>query len=279
LLISGALVIESFLFCREFHMRRLLMSTLLLFGLAVPTLAADVPPIAAAAVLKFALTDIAEDFERQTGNKVRLSFGSSGNFTHQLQQGAPFQLFLSADEQSILQLADKGLTEDRGVLYATGRMVLFAPHGSPLRVDAELRDLRAALADGRLRRLAIANPEHAPYGRAARAVLRHAGLWADIEKKLVIGENAAQAMQFAASGSSQGGIVPLALSKAPEVARLGAFVEIPAAWHADESLHQRMVLMKSAGATARTFYDYLRQPAAREIFVRHGFALPAEEER
>jgi molybdate transport system substrate-binding protein len=256
------------------------IAPLLLFCLtAAPVLSADVPPIAAAADLKFALADIAEAFERQTGEKVKLSFGSSGNFTHQLQQGAPFQLFLSADEQFIFQLADKGLTHDGGVLYAIGRIVLFAPHGSSLRVDAELQDLAAALADGRLRRLAIANPEHAPYGRAARAALRHAGLWPSAEKKLVLGENAAQAMQFAASGSSQGGIVPHSLSKAPEIAKLGSFALIPADWHADEPLRQRMVLLKSAGPVARAFYDYLQQPAAREIFVRHGFALPEGEGR
>lgn len=261
-------------------MCRLFLSILLLFGLAVaPARAADVPPIAAAADLKFALTEIADSFQRQTGEKVRLSFGSSGNFSQQIAQGAPFQLFLSADENFIFQLADQGLTLDRGTLYAIGRLVLFAPHGSPLRVDGELRDLRVALADGRIRRFAIANAEHAPYGRAARAVLRHAGLWPAVEKRLVVGENAAQAMQFAASGSSQGGIVPLSLSKAPQIAKLGDFALLPAEWHAEEPLRQRMALMKSAGITARAFYDYLRQPAARKIFVRHGFSLPEEEGR
>jgi molybdate transport system substrate-binding protein len=250
---------------------------LLLFSTFSGALAADVPAIAAAADLKFALTEIAERFQQQTGKKVRLSFGSSGNFTQQLEQGAPFQLFLSADEQFIFQLADKGLTLDRGALYAIGRIVLFAPHRSPLQVDAGLQDLSVALADGRIRRFAIANPEHAPYGRAARAALQHAGLWPTAEKKLVFGENAAQAMQFAASGSSQGGIVPLSLSKAPEIAKLGNFALIPAEWHAAEPLRQRMVLLKSAGATARAFYDYLQQPAAREIFVRFGFVLPEGE--
>jgi molybdate transport system substrate-binding protein len=255
-------------------LHRFLMMLLLFCMKASAVLAADVPPIAAAADLKFALAEIAERFQQQTGEKVRLSFGSSGNFTHQLEQGAPFQLFLSADEQFIFQLADKGLTRDRGVLYAIGRLVLFAPHGSPLRIDAGLEGLAAALAEGRVRRFAIANPEHAPYGRAARAALRHVGLWAAIEKRLVFGENAAQAMQFAASGSSQGGIVPLSLSKAPEIARLGTFTLIPAEWHAQEPLRQRMVLLKSAGTTARAFFDYLQQPAAREILMRHGFLLP-----
>jgi molybdate transport system substrate-binding protein len=259
-------------------MARMLRLLLRLALLCLPAFAqaADVPAIAAAADLKFALTDLAQRFEKDTGRRVRLSFGSSGNFTQQIEQGAPFELFLSADEQFVFRLADRGLTTDRGALYAIGRLVLFAPAGSALRPDEDMKDLRAALADGRLRRFAIANPAHAPYGRAARAALRHAGLWDDIEPRLVLGENAAQATQFAASGASQGGIVPLSLSKAPEVARLGTFALIPAQWHADEPLRQRMVLMRGAGATARAFHAYLQQPAARAQLARSGFTLPDE---
>ena len=250
-------------------------ATVLFLGLSSAR-AADVPPVAAAADLKFALTEVASCFGRDTGRTLKLAFGSSGNFTHQIEQGAPFQLFLSADENFVFRLADKGLTLDRGTLYAIGRVVLFAPHGSSLLVDSEMRDLKSALADGRIKRFAIANPDHAPYGRAARAVLRHSGLWETVEGRLVLGENASQSMQFAASGSSQGGIVPLSLSKADEIARLGTFALIPAEWHADEPLRQRMALTKAAGTTARAFYDYLQQPAAREILVRYGFALPGD---
>jgi molybdate transport system substrate-binding protein len=238
--------------------------------------AADIPPIAAAADLKFALAEVAQVFEKETGRRMKISYGSSGNFTQQIEQGAPFELFLSADENFIYRLADKKLTVDRGALYAIGRVVLFAPHGSTLKVDAQLADLKSALADGRLKRFAIANPDHAPYGRAARATLRHAGLWEAIQSNLVLGENAAQAAQFAATGSSQGGIVPLSLSKAPEVAKLGNFSLIPAEWHATEPLRQRMALTRKAGDTARAFYDYVQKPAARSIFVRYGFVLPGE---
>ncbi len=236
--------------------------------------AAEPPAVAAAADLKFALSEAATQFERDSGQKVRLSFGSSGNFTQQIENGAPFELFLSADEAFVFRLADAGRTLDRGAQYAIGRLVLFVPERSPLKPDATLEDLRAALTDGRLRRFAIANPEHAPYGRAARSVLRHAGLWTAIEPRLVLGENAAQAMQFAASGSSQGGIVPLSLSRAPDIARQGRFVPLPAEWHADEPLRQRMVLLKGAGATARAFHDWLRSPAGRDLLARHGFTRP-----
>lgn len=241
--------------------------------------AEDTPAIAAAADLKFALAEIAACFQRDTGRAVKLTFGSSGTFKTQVENGAPFELFFSADENYIFQLSDKGLVRDRGALYAVGRLALFAPHGSPLDVDGELKDLKAALADGRVRRFAIANPEHAPYGRAARAALQHAGLWAGIEAKLVLGENASQATQFAASGSSLGGIIPLSLSKAPEIARLGRFAAIPAEWHSAEPLRQRMALTAKAGETAAAFYRYVQQAAAREVFVRHGFVLPGEAAR
>ena len=241
-----------------------------------PARAGEAAAIAAAADLKFALAEIAPRFQADTGHVLKLTFGSSGNFTQQIAQGAPFELFLSADEQYVFQLADAGRVRDRGTLYAVGRVALFAPHRSPLVVDARLEGLRRALDAGDIKRFAIANPEHAPYGRAARAVLRHAGLWSRIEPLLVLGENASQALQFAASGSSQGGIVPLSLSKAPPVAALGRFATIPADWHAGEPLRQRMVLTRHAGAAARAFYDYLQGPAARAILARYGFALPGE---
>lgn len=237
----------------------------------------DIPAIAAAADLKFALAEISQTFEKDTGRQLRISYGSSGNFTQQIEQGAPFELFLSADENYIFRLADKGIAVDRGALYAVGRVVLFAPRGSTLKADAQLADLKAALADGRLKRFAIANPDHAPYGRAARAVLQHAGLWEALRPKLVLGENASQATQFAAAGSSQGGIVPLSLSKAEEIAKLGTFALIPAAWHAGEPLRQRMALTQKAGETARAFYAYLQRPVARAVFVRYGFVLPDEK--
>ena len=244
-----------------------------------PAVAADAPTIAAAADLKFALTEVAESFRRDTGQTVKLVFGSSGAFTAQIENGAPFEMLLSADEQYVFQLADKGLMRDRGALYAIGRIVLFAPHGSSLKVDADMTDFRVALADGRVKRFAIANPEHAPYGRAARAALRHAGLWPAVEPRLVLGENAGQAMQFASSGSSQGGIMPLSLSRAPELAKLGSFTLLPAEWHADEPLRQRMALTRKAGPTAEAFYSYLQQKEARAILVRYGFMLPGETGR
>ncbi|WP_245754536.1 molybdate ABC transporter substrate-binding protein [Candidatus Accumulibacter aalborgensis] len=234
---------------------------------------ADAPRVAAAADLKFALGEIAATYAQQTGSKVQISFGSSGNFARQIPQGAPFDLFLSADEDYIFRLAAQGLLRDRGRLYAIGRIALLAPPGSPLPVDGQLRGLAATLADGRLQRLAIANPAHAPYGRAARAALEHAGLWQALQGRLVFGENVAQAAQFALSGSAQGGIVAWSLVRSPELSERGEAALIPESWH--PPLRQRMALTRRASPEATAFYDYLQQPAARAVFEHYGFSLPA----
>ncbi len=140
------------------QLRKILVAGVLCLLAARLAWAAEPPAIAAAADLKFALTEVADRFKKETGQEVTLSFGSSGTMRNQLENGAPFELFLSADENFVFQLADKGLTQDRGTLYAIGRIVLFAPTGSSVKVDGELSDLKAAVADGRIQHFAIANP-------------------------------------------------------------------------------------------------------------------------
>lgn len=234
-----------------------------------------VPTLAAASDLKFALEEVAAQFEKNTGHKLRLVFGSSGNFYSQILQGAPFHLFMSADESFVFKLADAGKTVDRGRLYAHGRIGIIVPKGSPFQADGELKGLAAALADGRLKKFAIASPDHAPYGMRAKEALQHAGLWSRIESRLVYGENISQTAQFATSGSTQGGIIAYALALSPQMARLGDFALIPAAWH--QPLAQRMVLLRDAPAAARAFYDYLATPGAQAIMVKYGFAMPAQQ--
>lgn len=234
--------------------------------------AAEPPLIAAAADLHYALSAAADLFTRG-GRQVKLSFGSSGNFARQIIEGAPFELFLSADEGYVARLEERGLTEGAGTLYGLGRVVLFAPRGSPVRIDPDLRDLKAALADGRLQRFAIANPEHAPYGRAAREILLRAGVWDALKDRLVLGENASQAAQFAATGAAQAAILPYSLALTPAMADRGSYVLLKEEWHTP--LRQRMALIKGAGETARRFYAFLQQEEARAIFLRHGFAPPA----
>ena len=246
----------------------------LLAAIAWTAAAADAPLVAAASDLRFALDEIAAQFARDTGTSVRIVYGSSGNFRRQIAEGAPFELFMSADEAYVLALAKEGRTVDDGVPYAIGRIALVVPEGSSLRLDPRLQDLAAAAVDGRVRKFAIANPEHAPYGRAAQEALTAAGAWDAIRPRLVLGENVAQAAQFALSPSAQGGIVALSLALAPDVLGSARYVAIPEAMH--QPLRQRMALTKRAGSVARGFYEYLQQPAARAVFKRYGFALAGE---
>ncbi len=239
-----------------------------------PLHAQTVPTVAAASDLKFAIEEVAARFEKDTGTKLRLVFGSSGNFKTQILQDAPFHLFMSADENFVYQLAEAGKTEDRGRAYAVGRIGIIVPPGSPLKADGELKDLASALKDGRLQKFAIANPEHAPYGARAKEALQHAGLWDAIQGKLVFGENISQTAQFATSGSVQGGVIAYSLALAPAVKNLGSFALIPESWH--QPLKQRMVLVKGAPPAARAFYDYLATPGAQDVMVRYGFVMPKE---
>ena len=234
----------------------------------------NAPLVAAAANVQFALEEIADAFHAETGIRIRLSPGSSGNLSRQIRQGAPYQLFLSADERYVKELAREGLTEGDGVIYSLGRIVIIVPHGSPLKADGTLEDLRAALTGGRLKKFAIANPEHAPYGQRAEQALRHAGLWHGIRPHLVFGENVAQAAQFATSSNAEGGIIAYSLARLPAVSRLGAFALIPAGWH--RPLHQRMVLVKGAGPDARRFYEFLQQSPALAVFRKYGFEAPGK---
>lgn len=253
------------------------MRTLFL-ALALTTVAgcvqSDRPVIAAAADLKFALEKVEEAFKKDTGRSIKLIFGSSGTFATQIRNGAPIQLYLSADEDYVFKLHTDGFTRDHGALYAIGRIVLMVRHSSPMPVDGELKGLSAQLNAGKINRFAIANPEHAPYGRRAQEALRHAGLWEGIRPKLVFGENVSQAAQFATSGSADGGIIALSLAQSPQMAPLGHYAIIPAEWHAP--LRQRMVLLKNADATALAFYRYMQEPAARTVMHRYGFVLPGE---
>lgn len=237
-----------------------------------PAVAADSPIVAAASSLNPALNEVRQSFEAETGRSIRLSFGSSGNIARQVIRGAPFELFLSADERYVHTLVERSLTVDRGAVYAVGRLVLFVTNDSPIRVDSELRDFERAVIDGTLKRLAIANPEHAPYGRAARQLLEAHDLWGRLERKLVVGENVSQTAQFAATGSVDAAILSYSMAFSPAVSRRGRFVLLPEKWH--HPIRHRMVLLNGAGQIAVAFYSFLRGPTAGEILERYGFSTP-----
>jgi molybdate transport system substrate-binding protein len=250
----------------------------LLLGVSTLQAASDesAPLVAAAANLRLVLPVLADQFRRKTGESIRLSFGSSGNLSRQITQGAPFELFLSADEDYVLSLAQQGHGQDTGVVYAVGQLVLLVPRGSPLGADGSLTDLSDVLSDERLARLAIANPEHAPYGKRAREVLQRLGLWEQLGAQLVLGENVSQAAQFTLSGSAQAGIVAHSLVISPHIASRASYQRIPTAWH--QPLRQRMLLLGNAGATARRFYHFLQSLTARSTLHRFGFLPPGGED-
>jgi molybdate transport system substrate-binding protein len=241
-------------------------------GWPAPGPAQKPPTVAAAANLNFALKEIADAFERARGARVELVFGASGTLTRQIRDGAPFELFLAADEEFPNQLAAAGLTRDAGAVYAIGRLVVFAPDGSPLTVDERLEGLARLAKAGGVTRFAIANPEVAPYGKAAEAVLRKRELWDTIRPRLVLGDTIAQAAQFAATGNAVGGLLAYSLVLAPDFGDRGTYAVISDADY--PPLRQRMVVLKRASPTAVRFYEHVLSDAARAILRKHGYAVP-----
>jgi molybdate transport system substrate-binding protein len=227
--------------------------------------------VAAASDLQSALPAIVAQFEKDTGQKVTLTFGSSGNFYAQIQNGAPFDVFLSADIDYPQRLEASGHAE-RGSLYhyAIGRLVLWTRNDSGI----DIRQGLTVLTDARVRRIAIANPEHAPYGRAAVAALRHEQLYERVREKFVVGENISQTAQFVQSGSADVGLVALSLALSPTLKSSGTYVEIQESWY--PPIEQAAVVVSSSRlkALARQFVDYLRTPNSVRILRDHGFTVP-----
>src|SRR5712664_1844383 len=227
--------------------------------------------IAAAADLKFAMGELSEQFERDTGTKVSVTFGSSGNFFSQIQNGAPFDLFFSADVEYPKKLEAAGLAEP-GTLYeyAIGRLVIWTP--ADAKVDVARQGWKSLL-DASVEKIAIANPEHAPYGRAAVAALQKAGFYESVKAKLVYGENISQTAQFVQSGSAQAGIVAMSLAVSPAM-RDGKRWEIPADMH--PAIEQGAIALKDAKnkEAARAFLEFVKSAAGRAILAKYGFALP-----
>src|SRR5215472_2066235 len=244
-------------------------------GIAVLTLAsgATAQPlsIAAASDLQVVLPTITASFERSSGVKVNVSFGSSGNFLAQIKNGAPFDVFLSADIDYPRELERAGLAEP-GTLspYATGSLVLWTRTGSGVDVQ---RGLEVLLSES-VRHIAIANPEHAPYGRAAVAALRGAGLYDKVRAKLVLGENVSQAAQFVQSGNAEAGLIPLSLARAPAASAVGQFVAVPASLY--PPIEQAAVVVRASRnkTAARAFLAFLDQPATRTLLANTGFGPP-----
>ena len=226
--------------------------------------------VAAASDLQAALPVIAARFETDTGHRVALTFGSSGNFSTQIENGAPFDVFMSADIEYPKRLEQAGLAE-RGSLreYAMGRLVLWSRDDAGIDIKQGL----AVLTDGRVVRIAIANPAHAPYGRAAVAAIRHDGLYDRVQSKRVLGENISQAAQFAQSGNADVGLIALALALSPAMKSAGSYVEVPSTFYPPIEQAAIVVASSKQKALATRFVESLKQPPAQAILRQYGFAV------
>jgi molybdate transport system substrate-binding protein len=243
---------------------------LLAFAFLTLTLSASAEEItvAAAADLQFALKDVSTRFEQQTGNKVDLIFGSSGNFFSQIQNSAPFDIFFSADLDYPKKLEAAGQADPNTLYqYATGKIVLWVCNDSKLDLSKGL----AVLLDPSINKISIANPAHAPYGRAAMAALDHEKLSEKLKDKFVLGENVSQAAQFIESGSAEAGIIALSLAVAPAMKEKGRYVEIPAEFY--PPLQQGCIVLASSKKkpTALAFVEFMKKPEIVEVLKTFGF--------
>ncbi len=257
---------------------------LLLFVLSAATAQAQAPTtapaeplqVAAAADLKFALEEIATAYRaKASGRDLKISYGSSGSFFAQISNGAPFDLYLSADISYPRKLIEAGAAlKGSEFLYAIGRLVVWVPNASKL----DLKKLgMKALRDKSIQRIAIANPAHAPYGKAAEAAMRSLGVYDAVKDKLVLGENVTQAAQFVETGNADLGVLPLSLALAPPLRDEGRYWQVPA--HAFPRMEQGGVLIGASKnlQAAKAFAEFVTGPDGRAILTRYGFELPAKK--
>ena len=252
-----------------FRIRRFL--GLFVFAFLAANAAAQEITVAAAADLQFAMQDIAARFQKETGKTLKVTYGSSGNFFAQLQNGAPFDMFFSANLDYPKKLEAAGLTEpDSFYPYATGKIVLWVPNDSKLDLKPGLR----SLLDPGIKKIAIANPQHAPYGQAAVAALKQENLYDRISDKLVLGENVSQTATFVVSGAADAGIIALSLALSPNMKDKGRYVEIPANDY--PPIAQACVILKSSPnkVAARDFLAFLKTAPIAELLRSYGFAVP-----
>jgi molybdate transport system substrate-binding protein len=228
--------------------------------------------IATAADLQFAMQDIASRFQSATGKTVKPIYGSSGNFLQQIQNGAPFDVFFSANLAYAKQLESAGLTEPGSYYeYATGKIVIWVPNASKLDLSSGMK----ALLDPAVKKIAIANPLHAPYGQAAVAAMQRENIYDRLRDRFVLGENISQAAAFVVSGAADVGIVALSLALSPNMKDKGRYVEVPAEEY--PPIKQACVILRSSKNkdVARQFLSFIKTPAIHDVLKSYGFNVPA----
>ncbi len=230
--------------------------------------------VATASSMKLVFEELARDFQRHhPGIKVKLSSGSSGNFFSQIKHGAPFDIFFSADMGYPHRLSEEGQSwdENQAIPYAVGHIVLWSPKEKKFDIQKEKSKL---LLSKKISKIAIANPKHAPYGRAAVEWLTKAGIYSQVKSRLVLGENISQAAQFAHTGAAQAGVLALSLALDPKMVATGNFWEIPEDQHSP--IEQGFLILKNTKnpKAAQSFVDFVVSPAGGRVLRKYGFALP-----
>jgi molybdate transport system substrate-binding protein len=250
--------------------RRLTLSAIVVVVFISRLCAAQEITVAAAADLQFAMQDVAARFEKETGKTVKVIYGSSGNFFQQIQNGAPFDVFFSANLDYAKKLEAAGLTEPGSFYsYAKGKIVIWVRNESKLDLSLGLQ----ALLDPSVKKIAIANPLHAPYGQAAAAAMQKENVYEKVKDEFVLGENISQAASFVVSGSADVGIVALSLALSPNMKDKGRYVEVPT--EAYPPIEQACVILRSSknGGIARQFLSFFKTPAIATVLKGYGFVV------
>lgn len=230
--------------------------------------------IAAAADLVYCFPEVEKAFEkRYPGEKVAFSFGSSGKAMTQIANGAPYDMYFSANMGYVQKLKDQGHVATQPKAYAYGRVGMFVMNGSSVDISKGME----VLLDPKIKKIAIADPAHAPYGVAAVEALKSQGIYDKIKDKLVLGENVSQATQFVSSGAADIGIIPISLGYSDKLKKAGKFSLFPAKWHNDIIQGYGITKVGASNKTAKLFAEYVASPEARKIFKAYGFVLPNEE--
>lgn len=242
----------------------LILSCSLITGLAH----AQATFVVVAANMKDAFTEIQNQFQKENKGELKVIYGSSGNFASQIMNGAPFHLFISADEQYPLELFKKGKTINEGTVYAIGKLALITNKGKGIALDGSKGKMADAIK--KANKIALAKPELAPYGRASIEYLKANNLWELANSKIVYADNIAMAAMFVTTGSADVGFTALSIAKSPALARQISSVELNDGY---QPIKQRMVLIKNATPDAVRLYEFMQAPKAKEILRAHGYQI------
>ena len=230
-----------------------IVTGLVLYVLTSTPAASDAPVIAVASSFAPVMEEITAQFTAATGHTIRMSTGATVTLVSQIERGAPFELFLSADEEHVFYLRERGLARDEGRLYAVGLLAMYLPNTSRLRPAADVAQVVQQVFQRQDLRVAIANPELAPYGRAADQVLARFGNWRMLGGRVILGENVGQAAQFALTGAVDAAFLPRALTRDASLVKAGKIQIVPADWYVP--LRHRMIVLKHGGRTATELYE------------------------